>query len=156
MRGVYTAEDAMATITTAKTVMYLTNAADMTLEIMSAWISNIDNDTNEQCEAALWRIQTIGTPTATSVTPTKMEKGDVASSVTAGANVTASEPTYFTAPDLSVGLAGFALLAGWKYQPVPEERMLVSPSESIGLRLLSNISSATELAVGIMFREMGG
>lgn len=153
MRGVYTVGGSISGLAAAKTVLYLTNAADMALELLAAWIENATNETNEQCEAVIQRITTIGTPTATAATPQKHELGDMASSVTCGLNVTASEPTYTSGAEY--GRRGFPSLGGYRWEPTPEERVYVSPSESIGLRLL-NSPTAFDAKVGFTFREIGG
>lgn len=154
MRGVYECNGTMGATTAAATAIYLINAADMVLEILSASLTNTSNETNEQLEACLQRITTIGTPTATAFTPAPREKGDVASSVACKFDVTASEPSYTAATE--VGRKGFPSLGGWQWLPTPEERLVVSPSESIGLRLLTASPTSLVLHVNIVFREIGG
>lgn len=152
MKGVYTAKHKASGVSSAKTLIYLTNTSSKVLEILSAGVTNASNATNQQFECTLQRISSLGTPTATSLTPSKHETGDQSSTITAKGNVTASEPTYSS--DTEIGYSGEPTLGGWKFDPIPEERMYVEPSASIGLRLLTAISSA-DLTSYIRYREIG-
>jgi hypothetical protein len=152
MRGVYTAPYKISSVSAAKTLMYLTAPSGKVVEILSASVTNASNETNEQMECVLQRITSLGTPTATAVTPVKHEAGDQASGSTVAGNVTASEPTYTS--DTELGRQGFASLGGWWFQPTPEERPTVANGASIGLRLLTAPTS-WDLVVSITFREIG-
>ena len=104
------------------------------------------------------RITTLGTPTATTITPGKTESSQGASS-TVKANVTASEPTYGAIAQGAAivdvaGLVGFPDLSGWFFQPTPEERNTFSAGDSWGLRLLNAMTSA-DLCVEVVFLEQG-
>lgn len=152
MRGVYTASIECAGVTAAKTLLYVTAPANKVLEILGASITNYDNDTNEQAEATLQVVGTLGTPTGTSVTAAKHEPGDQAAGSTVVGNVTGSEPTYSS--NTQIGREGFATVGGYRFQPVPEERMIVQGGSTVGLRLLTAISS-TALVASVTFREIG-
>jgi len=154
MRGVYRAHHDTSAVTTAKTLLYITNAADMVIEIISARITAQDEDTSEQIFAELNRIATLGTPTATSVTAKPTEEGSVASSATCKGNVTASEPTYDAAAD-SICRRGANKLGGWEYVPLPEERPIIVPSDTVGLRLIDAVANSTDLSAEIVYREIG-
>jgi len=154
MRGVYRAADTIASVTTAKTLIYLTTPATAVIEILSARITAQNEDTSEQIMAELNRISSLGTPTATTITPKPTEELSAASAVTAKSNVTASEPTY---DDESAAIAsgGANKLAGWEYVPLPEERAIIKPSDSVGLRLIDAIANSTNLTAEIIYREIG-
>lgn len=159
MQGVYSAAYRISGNTAAKTLMYLTAPATGVVEILSASVTNESNETNEQIACALQRITNLGNPTATTVTPADHESLSAAASSTVKANVTASEPTYGAisqGADIvgAFGLEGAASLGGWYFDPTPEERVLVPPSGSLGLRLLNAITSA-DLVVRLTFREIG-
>ena len=152
MRGVYTATVAISGLAGAKTLAYITAPSSKVVEILSAEVSNTSNATNQQLLATLQRVTTLGTPTGTALTPAKHEAGDQAAGSTAVGNVTASEPTYTA--DTEVGRSGFASLAGWRFDPVPEERPIIAPSATLGLRMISTPTSFDAL-VRITFREIG-
>ena len=154
MRGVYRLCDTISAVTTAKTLLYITTPATCVIEILSARITAQDEDTSEQIMAELNRIATLGTPTATTITPKPTEELSAASAVTAKSNVTASEPTY---DDESAAIAsgGSNKLAGWEYVPLPEERAVIKPSDSVGLRLIDAIATSTDLTAEIVYREIG-
>lgn len=152
MQGVYTATAQISAVTTAKTLMYLTAPADMVIEVLSAKVTNVDNDTNEQTDISIGRIAYFTTdgPQGTAVTPQPMEAGSVAASATVGANAV-EEPTYSN----DVDREGVSSVGGYRFEPTPEERLYVSPGQSIGLRLRAAITS-TGLQVQMTFREIGG
>jgi hypothetical protein len=152
MRGVYTAKVKVVGLNAAKTLIYLTAPADKVLEIISAAVTNASNETNEQLECCLQRIGTLGTPTATTLTPSKAEPGDQASGSTAKGNVTAGEPTYTA--DTEWGYEGAPSLGGWRYDPVPEEREVINGGGSVGLRVLA-APLAFDAVASITYREIG-
>ena len=152
MRGVYTAEHDVA-VTGDITLMYVQSPSDMVLEILGASITNQDVDTSEQLHCGLYRVDTVGTPSGTSITPQKHENGDVASTVTAWAALSEEPTTYDT---LAFDQQGFNNLAGYRYDPIPEERPVISPGGAVGLRLLTAPSASHTLNMQIIFREIGG
>lgn len=154
MRGVYRASGTIAAVTTAKTLIYLTVPSGQQIEILSARITCEDEDTSEQIKAELNRIATLGTPTATSITPKPTEEGDGAWGGSAFLNVTASEPTY-DAYGSAIASGGANKLAGWEYVPAPEERAVVAPSDNVGLRLIDAIANSSDLTAEITFRAIG-
>lgn len=155
MRGVYRAVGTIAGVTTAKTLLYITGPADAVVEILSARITCQDEDTSEQIFGELNRIVTLGTPTATTITPKPTEEGSAAFGGVVKLNVTASEPAYDGAAD-AIASGGANKLAGWEYVPLPEERPIISPSDNVGLRLIDAIANSCDLTAEIVFREIGG
>jgi hypothetical protein len=152
MRGVYEASIHIAGLNGLKTLILLEVPAGKTLEILSASVTNATNNTNQQLEAGFYNVTTLGSPAGTSVTPWQNEQGDAASSVTVLANLTA-EPTTYNATSFA-GM-GFASLAGWQYQPVPEERLIMSPSKNWGLRLTDTAPTAFDCDARVSWREIG-
>lgn len=155
MRGVYQLSyQTPSGILGERTLMYFTTPSTKCVEILSAKITNKDVDTSEQLEACISLITTLGTPTAEG-TPVvqKSEQGDVNCSVPVSGSVTANEPTYHAAP---IDRQGFNNLAGYYYDPLPEERPIIPPSTSAGIRLLHGPqSNATTFDVQINIREIG-
>jgi hypothetical protein len=154
MRGVYEATVPITGLAAAATLAYLTAPAGKVVEVLSASVTNRTNETNEQCECTLHKVSVLGTPTAATITPTKLEQGDQAAASTVKGPVTASEPTYTSAPNVEAGREGFPSLGGWRYQPVPEERLVIAPGDTWGLRLL-NSPTAFDAVVRLVFREIG-
>ena len=152
MRGVYTAEFQVS-VSAAKTLMFLTNASDMVLEILEASIGITDVDATEQMNASLTHVTDATSAAGSAVVPAKHEQGDVVSSVTALADLSV-EPTSYAAVDIDH--QGFSSVEGYHYEPIPEDRPIVSPSASIGVRLLDAPSGATVMTMQIKFREIGG
>jgi hypothetical protein len=155
MRGVFRVTGTVSTVTTAKTLCYVTAPSDAVLEILSARVTCQDEDTSEQVFIELNRIATLGSPTATARTPKPTEEGSAAFGGTANENVTASEPTYDAIND-AIAAGGANKLAGWEYVPLPEERAYISPSDTFGLRVVDAISVSSDLSYEITFREIGG
>ena len=153
MRGVYEAVYKITGLASAKTLMYITAPSSKVVEILEASVTHPgSNVTNQQLEVAIQRVSSLGTPTATSVTPTPVEVGDAAAGSTVKGNVTASEPTYSSAVD--GGREGYASLGGWRYQPQPESRFYIAPSGSVGVYMTSTPTS-TDTIVRVVFREIG-
>lgn len=157
MRGIYTASYRLSGVTiTARTLMYLTTPSTAVVALLAAHVTNDDNDTNEQMRLALQRITSLGTPTATAVTPAPHESGDQAAGSTVAANITASEPTYGAANVSTYGHAGVPSLHGWHFEPLTDaQQVFVAPATSIGLRLLADLAANTSLDIEITFREIG-
>lgn len=160
MRGVYEANYRLSGVNSARTLGYITVPSTIVVDILSAKITNESNETNEQLSAIWQRVTTLGTPTATSVTPAKKEKGDQAAASTVKMNVTASEPTYGSVAQSAAivdghELQGFPSLSGAIQAPTPEERFTIPPSDTYGLRLLIAPSSAIDIDVSILFQEKG-
>lgn len=155
MRGVYRAAVEATGVTTAKTLLVIGSPSSKVLEILSARITAQDEDTSEQILAELNRISSIGTPTFEGqITPYPTEEGSSASSVIASGTVTASEPTYDSSSQ-AVARGGANKLIGWEYIPLPEERAYLGVSDYLGLRLIDDLGSATDLTAEITYREIG-
>lgn len=152
MRGVYTAQSVVSQ-TVAKTLVLLQAPATMVFEILSAQISNADNDVNEQFQAALQRVNSLGTPVGTALVPAPTELGSGVSLAVATGNLT-TEPTSY-AVNTEIGQQGSSLLGSWRFDPLPEERVYVSPSGAWGLQLLTAVLASTLVAT-ITYREIGG
>jgi hypothetical protein len=150
MRGVYTAALKIATLNSSKTLAYITAPATKAVEIIACTVTNESNANNQQMEIAIANISSLGTPTATSVTPTPHESGDQAAASTVKMNVTASEPTYGS----TISQEGAASLVGYRHEPAPEERIIVTPATSVGIRMITT-PTAFDCDVRLTFREIG-
>lgn len=153
MRGVYEAVIKISGLNAAKTLVYISAPADKVVEILEAEVTNLSQETNEQLEACLQRVSTLGTPTATTLTPSKKESGDQAAGSTVKGNVTASEPTYSSNSEM--GYQGFASLSGYAFKPTPEERPIIPGQGTVGLRLITAPATAFDAICRVTFREIG-
>lgn len=153
MRGVYDAQVQIATVTAGKTLVYVTAPSTKCVEILSASISTQANTTNQQLEACLQRISTLGTPTATTLTPSPHETGDQAAASTVKGNVTGSEPTY--GANTQIEKKCFSSLAGYEYCPLPEERPVITAGDTWGFRLLDSSLNSCTVDAKVTFREIG-
>jgi hypothetical protein len=151
MRGVYTAYAKITGLVAAKTLMLVTVPSSKVVEVYSASVSNATNETNEQLEFSMYRVNALGSPSGTSVTPEKHETGDAAASVTVTANLTVEPTSYVTNP---FDAEGSNSLGGYRFDPIPETRPVMAPSSSFGLRLISTPTSF-DAVVKIVFREIG-
>lgn len=152
---VFTSTYKTGTITTAKTLAYITSPSTAIVKLLSAEVVAPDDDLNEQMDIALQKITSLGTPTATPITPSKHEAGDSAAGSTTKFDVTASEPTYGAANVDVIGRKGAPSLAGWNYSPLDKEELIIAPSTSWGLRLLTNLGTGKALTVRLTFGEVG-
>lgn len=151
MRGVYTAQIDITDLVDAKTLMLLQAPSTGVLEIISVNVTNLDSETSEQLSVGVYHVTTIGSPAGTSVTPEKHEKLDAASSATVLGNLSGEPTAYASKP---IDKQGGNNLAGYRYDPLPEERPIVPPSGAVGLRMLV-APSEFNASVQVVFREIG-
>jgi len=154
MQGVYKLTNTVASVLAAKTLAYITTHATKPIEIYRVSITAQNEDTAEQIFAEFNRISSLGTPTATTVTPKPTEESSSAYGGVAKTNVTASEPTYDAITE-AIAIGGCNKLGGWEYVPLPEERPIVAANDNVGIRLIDALSATTNLTVEIVFREIG-
>ncbi|MBS0263899.1 MAG: hypothetical protein JSS02_18315 [Planctomycetes bacterium] len=152
MRGVYTVDIKLAAFNSIKGALLLQAPALKAVEIISAHLGNVGtNVTNQQLEAALSRVATLGSPVGTAITPNPEEVGDQP----AGTTVTGGLTTDVTAVGVNVDHQGFASLAGYQFVPVPEERPLIPPGGAAVLRLVVAPGVPFDAVVQVRFREIG-
>lgn len=153
MGRIYTAVIKTASVSAAKTLLLITCPADAVYRIVEAHVAAPEDDTNEQLEACFQRVNVLGSPAGTSVTPAPHSKGDAAAGATVLGDLSA-EPTSYVA-STEWGRRGFSSLGGYHFEPPPDTRPEVSPGDSVGLRLLG-ITSAKVLSVEVVLEELGG
>jgi hypothetical protein len=157
--GPYTLSVTIDSVSAAQTLIYITAPSDRFVRINWLAISNRALDSSEQLVAAVQRITTLGTPTATDGASAivKCHSGIPDAGSTVKYNVTASEPTYATG---ALNRAGFNSLEGYGYSPPKapkysgeDERPVLKPGESVGLRLTESPSAAIDLVAEITWVE---
>lgn len=151
MRGVYTAEYQISSLTGTKTVLVLMAPTTAVIEVLSASLSNTNNDNSEQYEAGIYYITNSNGATGVAVTPRHHEQGSGGGNATSSGNMN-TEPSYGS---VAIDHQGFNNLAGYRYDPIPEERPIIGPSGGIGLRLLANPVSGFNAVAQIVYREIG-
>lgn len=154
MKGVYTSSLLISGLNSARTLLYITAPAAKAVKVRKSKITNATNETNEQCRAAWRKVSSLGTPTATTITPAKHEDGDQAASATVKGNVTASEPTYAADSELAHG--GFPSLTGHTYPEVDAEaeELIIPPGATYGLYLY-NTPTSFDAVVSATHQEIG-
>lgn len=138
---------------TARTLMLLENPADTVLKIVGINVVAVDNDTNEQLNLRFQRVNVIGTPVGTAVTPTQHSTGDSASGITATADLS-TEPTSYLA-STEIGFRGASSLGGYIYDPPERAQLEISPDQDWGLRVIDAFT-AKSLSIEIVIEELGG
>ena len=99
------------------------------------------------------RAFTVSRSVGSAVTPTPLEKGLAA----AGATVEANNTTVANTGTTNTPLADtFNVQVGYQYVPVPEERIFLSPSERLVIRLPAAPADALTMSGTLVFREIGG
>jgi hypothetical protein len=127
------------------------------LELFSAAVTNENAETNEQLDCAITVLDVPDTDAenpaiSTAITPKKSEDGDAASSSFCRGNFTTEPGTYETEHLDNEGVPG---LSGYHFDPIPEERPVISPGSYVGLRILEVPSQFNAIAK-IVWREIGG
>lgn len=149
MRGLFNASFAIAGLTTAKTLGYLTTPSSKSIEIVRIEIENGSNETNEQIAVSLKKVSSLGTPTGTTLTPAKTTDGDQSAGTAGKYDVTANEPTY---SDVLIRY-GFGTLYGLE-KDLSMTPIEVPPSTTVGITLDANCS-AFDCRVNVWFKEHG-
>jgi hypothetical protein len=137
--------------------MYIAPAANVHAEVLYVSVTNASNATNQQIECRVDRITTLGTPTATTVTPESHEPGDQAASAVVKANVTASEPTYRsdTGGASALSAEGEPSLSGFFWEPAANRTILATNAKPVGVRLITASPVAFDCLVNLTHREIG-
>jgi hypothetical protein len=132
--------------------MYITVPSTCVAELFGVNVTQSSVVSAEQLDIGIQKVSSLGTPTATSVTPRPTEGISGASTCTVKANVTGSEPTY---SGEVFGRQGVANVAGYFFDPLPEQRPILGVSTTYGVRLFSTPGSSYTIDVEISWREIG-
>jgi len=154
MRGVYTADFTASGITTGpRTLLMLRAPSNGVVEILRASVTNLSNSTSEQIQAGLFRVTAIGSPVFSGAANImKHENLDATSTISASGCILSGESTFDANP---IDKQGFNNLAGYSYDPLPEERPIVPPGGYVGLRLTNLTMTSSILTAEIVYREIG-
>jgi hypothetical protein len=133
------------TVSTAVTLIEITNGATEVVEILRAWVTQENVTATGQAGIAL--VRKSGTLTGTTLTPVALSSGTP--TVTAKHTVTAEG----TNGDFLIR-EGFNIVNGWLYLPIPEERITVPPSGRLGLTFMTAPASAS-YSYGLVWQELG-
>ena len=158
MRGVYTLSvDTQTGILDDRTILYAYGPSNMCVEILSARITQLNVDTAEQLGAGVYKISTItGATSDDSGNIRKHEDGDPLCSVICSGTVSAVG-TQVVETGTPIDAQGFNNLAGYYYDPIPEERVVLSPGQGVALKLsIAPASNATRFIGEMNIREIGG
>jgi len=149
---IYTFSRAIATVTTAQTLLQLeAGAAPKRLELLRAWIhGQVTTD-----EAFAWAIDEVTADnTVTAADATSVQQHNVS-----GVDATVTYSTTATGYDSSsegtrvpIVQGGASILLGMEWLPTPEERIWIAPTKLIGLRTLTTLTTTT-LYCGFTFVE---
>lgn len=152
MRGVYSISQNFSSATAASTLIHLQVASTNVIEILSASATNRNNESNEQLEFVLQKTSSSAPTGGTDISSNivKNENGDATSTTT----IRESANTGGTYGGV-INRQGVSSLAGYFFDPIPETRPIVPPSNGIALRVLTTTFTALDLAVEIVFREIG-
>ena len=153
MRGVYVARIDISALAASKTLLYGDVGSSIALEILSANVTNLDQNTAEQLIVQIQRVTTKGSPTGTTVTPVKSEVGSGTSGTSWLGNLTADPTTFETAG--IIDMQGINNLGGYYYDPLPECRPIIAPGIAFGLRLIDTPANSFRCVAQIIYREIG-
>jgi hypothetical protein len=150
MRGVYTAGITITGLSSSKTLLLVQPPSTVSVEILSISLTKTDSETSEQLICEVSFVKVLGSPSGSSITPAKHEIGDHSSGSTITGNLTV-EPTSYLSP---VDRQGFNNLAGYRYNPIPEERPVIKSGSALGLRMISTPTPFDAYAQ-VVYREIG-
>ena len=154
MRGVYTADFTASGIATGpRTLLMLQAPSNGVLEILRASLTNQTNPVSEQLQVGLYRVTAIGAPVFSGVANNmKHENLDATTTASASGCILSGESTFNANP---IDRQGVNNLAGYSYDPLPEERPIIPPGNYVGLRIMNPSVTNTILTAEIIYREIG-
>jgi hypothetical protein len=149
----YVATTSKASWATAQTVLQIASPSAKALEILRVNVSQETSTTSAAFGILLYRGGAAMTWTSpTSITPSKLNPSDGAASSTVTAWGTSASDG---ASPVNLIEDGWNVLSSpWIYLPVPEERIMISPSSWFCVKFLGTVPSAT-YDVNVIFRELG-
>lgn len=151
MRGVYTISDAPFALSTAKTALLITAAANKTLEVLEVTLTAASIAAAMQMACGLQRVTTIGSAAGATPDVAKHEKATAAHGFVPLTNLTTEPTTYEVGV---VGFRGFAHSIGYYWIPQPEDRVYIIGGQTWGLRVLTAPSSPFNAIVTCTVREI--
>lgn len=160
MRGIHRCEILIAASGTGSanvTMVYVTAPATMILEIINVRLAAKLSATNQQMAFAWDRITTLGAPSGgtsilTGSGPAEVGGASPAAAAFTGKYNPSSEPTTYAG--LRLAAASVPSIAGYDLRDT-EERIIVPPSGSIGLLLLTGTYASISLYGSLDIKEIG-
>lgn len=117
-------------------------------------IGNESSETSEQLAIRMVRGYTVSGSGGGAVTPVPLQSGDPAADSTVERNNTTVANT---GTAVTLGRRTFNLVGGgWLYEPTPETRIVLAPSERLVFHLPVAPSAAVDLSGELVFEEIGG
>lgn len=153
MGRIYSATFEEVAVTAAQDLIEIVAPSDAVVVIHSVSISQSTEAGDAQSEMLnlLYHRGSTSGSGGTTVTPAPMNAGDAAFGGTCEANNTTqgTEGTILRAENFNV-------LAGYIWQPTPEERMVVSPSSRLIIELQTAPADSVTMSGTVVFEEIGG
>jgi len=145
----YSAAFEHVTVTAVQDLFEVQSAADHVVKIHRIIITQEESVTSEQSGVSIQRATTGGS-SGSLPSEVPLMKGSPA----AGANIEANNTTQATTLTL-LHREGFNWLNGWDYRPTPEERITLSASGILVVRL-EKAPTSLEVSGTIIWEEIGG
>lgn len=146
-------EVALVNGTATGTVVQLKCGTGSTFKVLRAWISQ-SSETSSRMQNLQIRRQSTGS-TVTSFTPLLHDKGDAASNMVSSTSATGYNGTAEGTPGDVLIATDFNVLNGWLYVPVPEDRIVVGPTNPILSMFLPTVPTNTTFSAGFTVEEEG-
>ena len=150
---VYTASIEQIAVSAIQDLFEITAPADAVVELLAV---RVGQDTEEGDAAAeMLPIQITRYSTGGSGGATLTSRPHHVGGPAAGSTVDRNNTTQGGTPVVVLSDA-FNVQAGWLYQPIPEERIYVSPSDILAIELPVAPADAMTVSASITFKELGG
>jgi len=150
----YSVNFASVSVSAAQDLINITATSGMAFKIHRIEIGQTTLTSWAALPIKLIRLPATVTPGSggSAVTPSKMNNGDAAATVTARSNDTTPATTNGTATILLA--REWELLNGFLVVFTPDERPVIAPSQAVQLNLPSAPSSATTLSATVLIEEL--
>lgn len=152
----YTAAFDAVAVTALQDVFEIVAPADAVVEIIEIHLGQETEEGDAQAEMLAVSIrsgQTTSGSGGTTVTPAALEPGFAA----AGSTVEANNTTQASGGTIVAHVReAFHVAAGWHYVPLPESRIILSPSRRMTVQLEEAPADSATFSGYMVFREIGG
>ena len=151
MGRVYNTTGTVASVASTKDLFEIAAPNDMAIVIHEIHVTNDTDETSEMIPLTIQRAGTGGSGGSVVTDKAPMHVGDAASTATVESGNGTQASTLTLLYRLSENI-----LNGWHWVPVPEGRIVISPSGIVVVRLEASPTTAGTYSFSCLYEEVGG
>jgi hypothetical protein len=135
-------------------LFFIAAPSDAVVVLHELVITQDDSETSEALPLRVFRTATDQSAKGSAITPAPLEAGDAAFGGTVRSNILTAA-TFATETTMLLSEAQ-NLLNGWHYLPAPEDRIILSPSGRLVVKLDAAPAAARLISAYAVIEEIGG